>query len=133
MAAQVVVVRGKEYFVCSYTGALIAHHYFIPHGKNLSQRTGCFATLPILLRSVLDEEQGEFTERFQKIKHDCEIFFTQPDIPVQPPLPADQCPVGSEAFVEYLEVLDLGLSWTLVPNSVAIPKKKKTKKQKTKN
>ena len=79
MAAQVVVVRGKEYFVCSYTGALLTQHFFIPHGKNLTQREGCFATLPVLLRAVLDEENGEYTEKFQRIKHDCEVFFTQPD------------------------------------------------------
>jgi hypothetical protein len=131
MAAQRVIVRNVEYFVCSYTGALIESYYFIPFGKNLAQQTGCYATLPILLRAVLDEEKGVFTERFQKIKHDCEVFYTQPDIPVQPPLPAEQCPLGTNALQEYLETLDLGMSWTLVSNGISVTDKKQ-KKQKTK-
>lgn len=133
MAAQTVSVRGKKYFVCEYTGALMTTHYSIPYGKNLSQRTGCFVTLPVLLRSVLDEEGGVYSDRFQKIKHDCEVFYTQPDIPVQPPLSEEQCPLGMDALCDYLEKLDLGMSWTLVPNSVPISKPKKKKAKTFKN
>lgn len=131
MASQTVVVRNKEYFVCEYTGALLTTHYFIPSGKNLTDRTGCYATLPVLLRAVLEEEGGKFSARFEKVKRDCEMFFTQPDIPIQPALPADSVPLGTDALCEYLEKMDLGLSWTLVPNGISSSDRKK-KKSKTK-
>jgi len=129
MAAQTVTVRNKTYFVCQYTGALLTTHYSIPCGKNLSQREGCYATLPVLLRAVLDEEEGKFTPRFEKIKHDCEAYYMQPDIPVQPPLPEEQCPLGIDALSDYLEQMELGLSWTLVPQPA--PEKQHRKKAKT--
>lgn len=127
MAAQTVKVRGQTYFVCEYTGALLTSYYPIPCGKNLAERQGCYATLPVLLRAVLDEEGGQFTERFQRIKHDCEVFYMQPDIPVQPALPRDQCPLGVDALSDYLEQLELGLSWTLVPVLAPLPEKRAKK------
>lgn len=131
MAAQIVTVRGKTYFVCDYTGAPVQQRFFIPYGKDLKQKQGCYATLPILLRAVLEEENGEYTRRFEKIKHDCEVFFVQPDIPVQPPLPVEEVPLSTAEFVEYAEKMDLGLSWTLVPKSIPIETKPKSKKIKT--
>lgn len=130
MAAQTVTVRNKRYFVCEYTGALLTAYYAIPFGKNLTQKTGCYATLPVLLRAVLDEEDGKFTERFQKVKHDCEVYYTQPDIPVQPALPDEQCPLGVDALSDYLEQMELGLSWTLVPQPEPEKHRKKAKTSK---
>ena len=133
MASQPVLVRGKAYFVCEYTGALVQQMYFVPFGKDLKQKERCFATLPILLRAILEEEGGEYTDRFQKIKHDCEVFFVQPDIPVHPPLPVERTPLSPNEFLEYAEELELGLSWTLVEKAVPAEKKRKPKKLKVAN
>lgn len=133
MASQLVIVRGTPYFVCEYTGALVQQMYFVPFGKDLKQKERCFATLPILLRAILDEEDGKYTDRFQKIKHDCEVFYVQPDIPVQPPLPTEKVPLTPDQFTEYAEQLELGLSWTLVEKAASAEKKRKTKKLKVAN
>lgn len=127
--AQLVKVRGEMFFVCEYTGALVRHYYSIRSGKNLEIEEGCFATLPILLRAVLDEEGGDYSERFQKIKHDCEVFYVQPDIPVQPPL--KEFPLSQNELAEYAEKMELGMSWLLVDKaSTYEPKKKRPRNKK---
>lgn len=126
---QVVRVRGEKFFVCEYTGALLKHYYSIRSGKNLQTEEGCFATLPILLRAVLEEEGGKFSERFQQIKHNCEVFYVQPDIPVQPPL--EDFPLSQNELSEYAERMELGMSWLLVDKASTFqePKKKKRRTQ----
>lgn len=128
---QVVEVRGKVFFVCDYTGALIHKRYFIPCGKDLKKKQGSYATLPILLRAVLDEEHGRYTDRFNKIKQDCEIFYTQPDIPILPAIDVEDLPLSDHDLVHKMGVLDMGGAWFYVDGAELCERpKKKVKRSK---
>lgn len=126
---QIVEVRGKSYFVCEYTGALLEERYFIPHGKDLKKKQGSYASLPILLRAVLDEEHGVYTDRFNKIKHDCEVFYTQPDIPVLPRIEVDDLPLSHGEVLNYMRNLDMGPAWMYVPGAEKVERPKKKQKR----
>lgn len=124
-------IRGNDFFVCDYTGALISYRYYIPDGR---QKIGSFCTLPVLLRSVFEEEGCKYTARFKKVKSDVEEHFFQPDVPLQPELKMEDFPV-SDLF-RYLEQLDKGAAWTLVKGAQTIDEfnslnnKKRRKKRK---
>jgi len=128
---QLVEVRGKVFFVCDYTGALITKRYFIPCGKDLKKKQGSYASLPILLRAVLEEEHGKYTDRFQKIKQDCEVFFTQPDIPVATRVDEEDLPLSDSDVLNKMRELDMGAAWFYVEGAETAERpKKKVKRSK---
>lgn len=105
---QVVEYNGERWFVCDYTGQLVRGRYYVPEG---GEKRGCFATLPILLRALV--ENGAEPEEFGEIKETLLDHFNQPDIPVQPALARK--PLGHNCdLATYLSELEQGQSWMLV-------------------
>lgn len=107
-------LRGKKYFVCEYTGGPCATRFFVPTGKLLRGKQGCYATLPILLRHQAELLGGENTEAFRKLKQDLESFYNQPDIPLAPVLLPEAVPLSQEELRRYIEELEMGQAWLLV-------------------
>lgn len=131
---QVVTVRGKHFFVCNYTGALIEQRFFIPDGPGLTQKKGCFVTLPVMMR-WLEEKEGQNSKEFERLKHNAEVYFLQPDIIPQTTLPIERVPLGNAELLEYLHEIDLGGAWLRVDGAETVeqyfapaPKKRKQKK-----
>lgn len=109
-------VGNKWYFVCDYTGALIENRFFWPAKKRPTKR-GCFCSLPVLLRANVGNSN------FDQIKSDCEDYFNQPDIPIQPELKEKENRELTEIELEnYLDQLDMGLSWLNVYGAQNIDK-----------
>jgi hypothetical protein len=127
MKAQVLKVRDRQWFVCDYTGAFLQTRYFIPFGKGLRKKQGCYGTLPILLRAVLEQEGKE---KMEEVKVVIENYYNQPDIPIQPPLAKEELPLSHEQFDLYLRQLDMGQAWLLLPKGAPIESATKSKKTK---
>lgn len=123
MKAQYFSVRGKSFFVCDYTGAPIEKRFFIPVGKYLKGKEGCYATLPILLRAVFEKQGNQRNHLFEKIKSDCESFYNQPNIPMAPALEPERLPLSIDQLSDYLLEIDMGAGWMLVPNCQMISDK----------
>lgn len=128
MKPTIVTVRDKRWYVCDYTGAPCEKRYYIPAGKLLRQRKGCFATLPIALRWVHDQE-GSKTEEYYKTKRLLEQFWGQPDIPLPPPLSRSDIPLSETELYDYIDKFEMGKSWMLVPKALPLPEKKRSKKK----
>jgi len=123
---QVVVVRGKQYFVCDYTGAFLEKAFYLPKGNN---KEGCFATLPILLRYYCDKFGGDMdSKEFIEVKQTVLEFFNQPDIPIAPVL--KETPLSQNQLDGYVNLLELGSSWYLVPQALYADSMKRPKKRK---
>jgi len=127
MKAQVLKVRDRQWFVCDYTGAFLQTRYFIPFGKGLRKKQGCYGTLPILLRAVLEQEGKE---RMEEVKKVVENYYNQPDIPIQPALAKEELPLSPEQFDLYVRQIDMGQAWLLVPKGAPIESATKSKKTK---
>ena len=110
MKPVIVSVRDKRYYVCEYTGAPTSHRFFIPSGKSSRQKVGCFANLPIALR-WLHEQEGGFTEEFDRVKRAMDAFYGQPDIPLAPILSKARVPLSETELDEYMEEMEMGLAW----------------------
>lgn len=123
--AQIVVVRGESFFVCDYTGALTKKRYFVPRGKRLKSKDGCFANLPILLRHHFEENACEFTPKFNDVKRSVEEYYLQPDIPMAPHLDKERIPLSVDELADYMSKLEMGHAWDLVPTEEVGPKRKK--------
>lgn len=108
-APQVVENNGQRYFVCDYTGALVKGRYSIPEGD---ERHGTYATLPILLRAVVDN--GADPEEFMEVKEKVMAHYNQPDIPIQPKLPLRPLGINMD-LAGYLSQVDQGQSWFILP------------------
>lgn len=129
MKVQKRTVKGTPYFVCQYTGALIQTRFFVPVGK-YARKERAFATLPVCLRSIFEEEGEKTTEKYTKIKAELEAYFHQPDIPMQQKLPLAKRPLSEDELIEYLEGIDCGAAWLLVPGGQECqPSKKRKVKQ----
>ena len=131
MKAQKKTIKGVTYFVCQYTNAVIAARYFIPVGKyNRKERS--FATLPVLLRAVFEEEGEKETVKYLDVKKTVETYFNQPDIPIQTKLDPEKKPLSEDELFDYLEEIDCGAAWLEVPQSHPCPqsasKKRKIKR-----
>ena len=118
-----VSARGKRWWVCEYTGCCIFNRFFVPESKE-NEKHGTFATLPILLRAVMDQEGGE-TKEFLRIKQLCQDYYQHPDIPVQPALSPDKLPLNLDELAEYLSELDKGFAWMLADHGEVVPPVKK--------
>jgi hypothetical protein len=130
MKTRKVKFEGKYHFVCQYTGAPCSIRFFIPVGKN-NRKERCFATLPVLLRSIYEEEGEKFTPYFEQVKIDVESYFNQPDIPLQQKLSPEMRPLSEDKLFAYLEGIECGAAWLLVPNG-EVCKPPPTKKRKIK-
>ena len=128
MKPTIVTVRDKRWYVCDYTGAPCEKRYFIPAGKLNRQRRGCFATLPIALRWVHDQE-GSKTEEYYRVKKLLEQFWSQPDIPLPPHLPRSAIPLSEGELEVYIDEFEMGKAWRLVPKALPLPEKKRPKKK----
>lgn len=129
LPVQVVTVNGEEYFICHATGVLIKHRFFFP-GK---QMHGCFISLPVALRWLLDQDVTD--EQFNAVKDRVCAYFSQDDIPIYPA--SLEPPVGFVTSArEFLSVMEMGENWTLVarsqhvddyipPDDARIPKKRR--------
>lgn len=115
-------IRGRRFFVCQYTGALITTRFFVPTGNTkLSKgKEGCYATLPVALRAVFEEEGNQATDRFKEAKDKMEQFFNQPNIPMQQDLATDFIPLQGESLTSYLSAMEMGLAWLDVQKGVHI-------------
>ena len=116
----VITLRGKSYFVCEYTGAPCAVRYFIPSGKNGRGKLRCFASLPIMLRCIYEEQGNEFTADYSDVKRIVEEFYLQPDIPMAPALPVDRVPLSAAELDDYLLEGDMGMAWLHVGKGLKI-------------
>lgn len=101
-------IRGKKFFICEYTGALISKRYFYISNK---EKVGCFATLPILLRYLYDSVDAK---EFAVKKRELECQYFQPAIPIQPILLIDRVPLDELGLFTYLEEIDKGSAWLKV-------------------
>lgn len=111
---QIVECNGERFFVCDYTGALIRGRYYIPRGED---KDGCFATLPVLLRHLI--ESGIEQDEFGEVKDALMKHFHQPDIPVHPKL--EKKPIGYDWDLSaYLALLPMGQSWLMVENRESV-------------
>lgn len=124
-------IRDKHFFLCQYTGAPLKKRYFIPAGRGLKKKEGAYATLPIALRHVYEQEGGA-TERFSQIKTRLEKYFDQPDIPLQPIISAEEVPLSESTLEDYLFQMDMGRAWMDVPKAETVaeavrPSKKRRK------
>jgi hypothetical protein len=126
--AQIIDVRGKRFYVCQYTGALINQRYFVPSGRVNRGKEGCFATLPILLRALYEMEGEQITKRFADTKKLLESYFQQPDIPMQPALPVEKLPLSSAQLADYLVQLDQGQAWLRVPKAQSVELRQRAKR-----
>jgi len=79
----------------------------------------------------LEEEHGKYTDRFQKIKQDCEAFFTQPDIPVATRVDEEDLPLSDSDVLNKMRELDMGAAWFYVEGAETAERpKKKVKRSK---
>jgi hypothetical protein len=127
--AQVVRLRGLRFFVCEYTGALIGKRYFVPTGKKLRGKEGCFASLPILLRAYSDK--GLSTTDFGSLKKRVLEFYDQEDIPVAPELDIAFLPMSDAALTEFHEDVPGQTAWMRVEGAQDVDEvadKKKVKR-----
>lgn len=132
-ATNKITIREKSYFICDYTGAPCEIRYFVPTGRDGKGKSGCYATLPVLLRHQYELQGNRFTTEYGNIKRSVQTYYQQPDIPMQPALPIDEVPLSEGGLALYLTNLPLGLSWTLVEGGVNIdPEKNKRQKKKSK-
>lgn len=120
MKPQHFTVRGESFFVCDYTGAPILKRYFVPAGKYLKRKEGCYATLPILLRHMYELWGKDDMKEFDRLKETLQEFYVQPDIPMQPTLAIEKVPLSKDELRDYMLELDMGLGWLLVPKSEQI-------------
>lgn len=128
MKPTIVTVRDKRWYVCDYTGGPCEKRYFIPAGPKLRGKLGCFATLPIALRWLHNQEGGE-TEQYRKTKRILEDYWRQYDIPLAPHLPKASIPLSEGELEIYIDEFEMGKAWRLVPNALKIPEKKRPKKK----
>lgn len=126
MKVQKRTIKGTPHFVCQYTGALIDTRFFVPVGKYL-RKERCFATLPVCLRAIFEEEGEKMSEKWLEIKAELEAYFHQPDIPMQQKLDPKKRPLSEEELLEYLEGIDCGAAWLLVPGGQDCKAAKKRK------
>ena len=119
-----ILFRGTKYFVCEYTGAFITERYYLGKGR---KKTGCYVTLPVMLRAILDNE-GQAA--FIKAKALAEEQYDQPDIPLQTALGAEHAPMSTARLCVYLREIELGENWQLVPGSQNIAHYAKVKRRK---
>ena len=101
-------IRGKKFFVCEYTGALIQNRYFY---EQEGQKVGTFVTLPVMLRFLHDNVD---IKEFARLKKQIEQQYFQPNIPIQPHLPVDKIPLDDMALFTYLESIEKGSAWLQV-------------------
>lgn len=111
LKAQVVEVRGRRFYVCQYTGALVTQRFFVPTGRLRRGKDGCFATLPILLRALFEDEGNQATPRYARTKTLLEDYYNQPNIPMQPALDVQRVPLSAQQLADYLVELDKGQAW----------------------
>ena len=83
-------------------------------------KEGCYATLPVALRAVFEEEGNQATDRFKEAKDKMEQFFNQPNIPMQQDLATDFIPLQGESLTSYLSAMEMGLAWLDVQKGVHI-------------
>lgn len=125
--AKIVKVRGKRFYLCEYTGAPIKNRYYSPAKK---EKSGCFATLPIMLRYVHDHDG---MNAYLDLKQKAEAFYQQPNIPMAPPLDITEVPLSKKELKVYMDQLPMGQAWFDVPKSMKLPKLAKRFESKTKN
>lgn len=111
---QVVGVRGRKFFVCDYTGALIEHRFYVPLGKQGRIRSGAWVTLPVLLRDAFERAGSHITPEWDALKKKLEDHFGQPNIPMAPALPIDAVPLTPEQLRAYLGQIEQGEAWVRV-------------------
>lgn len=127
--AQIVRLRGLRFFVCEYTGALIGKRYFVPTGKKLRGKEGCFASLPILLRAY--SEKGLSPTAFGNLKKRVLDFYDQEDIPTAPVLNTAFLPMSDAALTEFHEAVAGQTAWMRVEGAQDVDEvadKKRTKR-----
>jgi len=132
---QTVTFKGKRFFVCEYTGAFIQKRYFLPVGPHLEEKQGCYVTLPVLLRAMV--ERKATPQELDEARDVMRLKFEQPNVPVQPPLSL-QGPLNDEQLSKYLATQELGLNWLLLKccetiedfdkSQVVVPKKRRSRR-----